>query len=128
MLRRTPLKPGGSLARTGPLSRRSPGLCATKRAQRKAYKEAAETCCAACGTYYQVTPSHCLTQKMFPQHRNDMRNVVWLCWPHHQLWENDKAGFKAAFPAIWQVKLDIMQALEPAYFELFQLKNPTLFP
>ncbi len=115
--------------RKKPLPSTSRGLCATKRAVKRAYNKAKADCCAACGSNYNVTPSHVLTQKQFPAHRTDMSNVVWLCWsPCHQLWENNKAGFKAAHPEVWALKMGIMERLEPGYYELFKLKNPTLFP
>ncbi len=127
--RRTqPLSRSPMPARPQPLRRASPGLCATKRQQRQQYRQAAEVAfCAACGSGQRLEHSHCLTQKMFPQHRNNMANVLTLCSDCHRCWENNKAGFKAAFPAAWAVKMGIMEALEPGYFALFQLKNKDLF-
>jgi len=131
MLRRTPLKPGGSLTRTGPLSRRSPGLCATKRAQRKAYKEAAETedpWCVCCGRPGSTDHSHLFPQGRFPQHRNNPLNWLKKCRACHRLFEDNKAAFAVRFPAVWVDILRRMQLIDAAAFAEFEMKYSTLIP
>lgn len=108
-----------SLAQVSPL--RSVAL----KARQVAYKEVKkrEDKCACCGTVYDLTPSHVLTQKKFPDHAADPFNVVVLCAEHHNEWEHDKASFRKNFPAVWERKMNIMQVLEPAYYEQFKAKH-----
>lgn len=92
--------------------------------RRKAYKSISlrVKCCEACGIQNDLTPSHVLTQKKFPQHAANPKNIVILCISCHHSWEHDKLGFRKDYPEVWQRKMDIMQALEPAYLEQLKLK------
>lgn len=75
--------------------------------------------CAHCGTTYRLTPSHVLTQKKFDRHRANPRNIVLLCPLAHDLWENNKTLFRELCPDVWDLKMHIMQELEPAYYLQF---------
>lgn len=90
-----------------------------------AYREVKKTqnACACCGTVYELTPSHVLTQKKFPEHAANPVNIVVLCREHHDEWEHNKASFCLHFPNIWKVKMNIMQALAPDYFQQFKIKH-----
>lgn len=97
--------------------------------RRKAYAEVKKTQnkCACCGTTYDLTPSHVLTQKMFPLLSCLPRNVVVLCIEHHSTWEHDKASFCLHFPEVWNLKMEIMEELAPEYFQQFKQKHSQLF-
>ncbi|SDZ01802.1 hypothetical protein [Hymenobacter psychrophilus] len=90
-----------------------------------AYKEvkAEQKRCVACGTRQRLTPSHVLTQKKFPAHAANPQNIVVLCVNCHDLWENSKAVFRELCPEVWEIKMQIMQALEPAYYQQFKAKH-----
>lgn len=90
-----------------------------------AYKEvkAEQQSCAACGTKQRLTPSHVLTQKQFPRHAVNPANIVVLCQDCHCMWEHDKQAFRLTFPRAWEVKMNIMQELEPAFYQQFKTKH-----
>lgn len=79
--------------------------------------------CAACGSKRRLTPSHVLTQKQFPAHALNPDNIVVLCQDCHNTWEHDKQDFRLTFPDVWALKLTIMQALEPAFYQQFVEKH-----
>lgn len=94
--------------------------------RRVAYRQVKEvsTCCAACGTTRNLTPSHVLTQKQFPQHAANPLNIVVLCGDRcHPLWEHNKTLFRELCPQVWEIKMNIMQVLEPAYYLQFKDKH-----
>jgi len=82
--------------------------------------------CAHCGTTYRLTPSHVLTQKQYPAHRANPRNIILLCQREHDLWEHNKTLFRELCPDVWVLKMEIMQELEPAYYRQFISKHFTI--
>ena len=126
--RKTGLKPGKPLARSEkPMRKASKGLCAKKRAQRRAYAQAAdaEQCwCSACGKAGPTDHSHILSQGNHDAHRNDERNWLKLCRPCHDLIEHNKAGFAARFPQVYADMVRRMQEVDPAAARFFLSKNP----
>jgi hypothetical protein len=80
--------------------------------------------CLGCGTTRNLTPSHVLTQKKFPLHAANPANIVPLCGDKcHPLWENNKQLFRELCPKVWDLKMHIMQELEPAYYLQFISKH-----
>lgn len=79
--------------------------------------------CLGCGTTSYLTPSHVLSQKQFKQHRANKDNIVPLCQSCHDLWEHKKPQFRAKYPHAWDLKMHIMQELEPAYYLQFISKH-----
>jgi hypothetical protein len=113
-------------ARKHRIAKASPGLCAKKREQRKAYAAAAETedpWCVCCGRPGSTDHSHLYSQGRFPEHRNNPLNWLLKCRQHHELFENNKPGFAAQFPAVWAEILRRLPLIDAAAFAEFQLKN-----
>jgi 5-methylcytosine-specific restriction endonuclease McrA len=113
------------LARTGRLPRTTKKQAATR-------KQVSAACpldahCTACGTSQQLTRSHCLTQKQWPQHRANPLNVVTLCVECHNCFEHQKIRFALTWPAVWAEKLRRIRALEPSAYAFIQMKFPSLF-
>jgi hypothetical protein len=128
MLRRTGFKPrekplasSSSLKRSGPLKPESDKQKASRAAVAKACPLA--ECCAACGTTYQLTRSHILTQKQHPHQAANPLNVITLCWADHCTWENQKQAFRMQYPHVWNAKLAAMRKLNRSYYALFCLKH-----
>ena len=112
-----------------PIAKISTKRTAALKVRAVAYREVKlkQLCCAACGTRQNLTPSHVLTQKQFPQHRANPRNIVVLCGDRcHPLWEDNKTLFRELCPEVWQLKMSIMQELEPAYYRQFISKHFTI--
>ena len=82
--------------------------------------------CVSCGSTFNLTPSHILTQHQFEKHRNNERNMLVECGECHWTWENDK-GMAKQLHASWKLKMQIWEELEPADFMRFKLANPALF-
>lgn len=114
-------------ARTAPLPRSSRGLCATKRAQRRAYQVAGGDACRACGSGERLEHSHHFPQGRYPEHRNDPRNFWLECRSCHDLFEHNKAGYAARYPDAWAAKWALMQEVDAQAAAFFEMKNPTLF-
>jgi nitrate/TMAO reductase-like tetraheme cytochrome c subunit len=97
-------------------------------AKKEAYKEVdkgAQVCCS-CGATSQLTHSHVLTVKQFPQHAANPSNILLECQDCHTVWEHNKPLAKQLH-ASWRLKMNIMFWLEPQYFEQFKMKYPELF-
>lgn len=118
-----------TLNRTQGLSRVSKQQAKAKYAMQKAYKvvDAGPRYCAACGITHGLTHSHVLTQKQFPQHRANPKNVMLLCYNCHATWENNKPLFATRHPDAFTEKMQRMQELEPQAAAVFRMKHSHLF-
>jgi hypothetical protein len=85
------------------------------------------TYCSCCGSSYNLSRSHALTRKQFPQHAANPNNMLVLCWDHHMLFEHSKPAFAREWPAVWARKVGMMRALEPSYCA-FMLEKLKLHP
>ncbi|WP_345227974.1 hypothetical protein [Hymenobacter koreensis] len=123
MNRRTPL------SRTTPLRPVSAKQRGAKGRLGNAYRvvDAGPRACFACGSSFQLTHSHTLTQKQFPRHAANPANVVLECIGCHALYEHNKAGYALRFPEAFAAKLATIRQLEPQYYALQALKHPNLF-
>lgn len=108
-----------------PIAQVSPLRNVMLKVRQVAYQEvkAEQKACAACGTKHRLTPSHVLTQKQFPRHAVNPVNIVVLCIACHDLWEHNKTLFRELCPEAWEVKMNIMQELEPAFYQQFKIKH-----
>jgi hypothetical protein len=83
--------------------------------------------CVSCGeTGGILTHSHVLTDKQWPQHRANPRNILLECQECHTEWEHNKSLAKQKH-ASWAVKMEIWEELEPRDFQRFKDKFPQLF-
>lgn len=115
MLRRTPLQRKAPMPRpTKPLPARSVRQVANSKAIAAACPLAG-TYCACCGSSYNLSRSHALTRKQFPQHAANPNNMLVLCIEHHMVFEHNKLVFAQKWPAVWAKKVAMMRALEPSY-------------
>jgi hypothetical protein len=131
--RKTALAPGPPIERKTPIKKISKGLCATKRAQIRAYKAAAdaEQCwCSICGKPGAVERSHHYPQGNYPEHRNDERN--WLVMGKycgcHRLFEDHKHAFAAKWPAEWAGIVHQMQLIDLKSYRFYAATIPELYP
>lgn len=97
-------------------------------AKKRAYNEVDKLpqVCVSCGTTQNLTHSHVLTVKQFPQHEANPDNILIQCLSCHQTYENDKYTASQTQPS-WPLQMEIMQRLEPEYYEFFKVKYPALF-
>lgn len=130
-------KPGTALkraplpARKNRIAHASPGLCATKRVQRRAYQAAAETeapWCVCCGDPAAPEHSHLFSQGRWQQHRSNPLNWLLKCRACHSLFEDNKAGFAARYPVVWVEVLRRMRLVDAAAFAEFEMKHSDLIP
>lgn len=119
--RRTPLARKTPMPRPQkPLAQQTPKARATRAEVQKACPLAA--CCVACGTSQELTRSHILTVKMHPHQAANPLNVLTLCWPCHQIWENNKPRFRQLHPDAFALKMERMHALDPQQAALTLMK------
>lgn len=130
MLRRhTGFKPrtGDLGPRRQPLARQSPAAKRQQSAQRRAYAAAGDVeqdWCTACGKPGATDHCHLLTQKQYPQHRNDERNWIRACRRCHELFEHNKPAFAAAYPVVWAYIQTRIADIDQEALAAFRLKNP----
>lgn len=129
MLRLTPLqrkapmpRPTKPMERTGKLAQQTPKARATRAQIQKACPLGPH--CVACGTNQLLTRSHILTVKAHPHQAANPLNVLTLCWPCHQIWENNKPAFRMHYPEAFALKMERMHALNPQQAALTLMKLP----
>lgn len=113
--------------RQKPMRRASKGLCAQKRAQRRAYAaapDADQVTCSACHYCRPLEHSHILPQGRYPEHRNNPLNWLLLCSDCHRMWENNKLMFSHRWPEAYAEKLRRMGLVDAQAHAFFLLKNP----
>jgi hypothetical protein len=119
------------LANGGRLPTASAKGRAEKAEMHKAYAaapDAGQQWCSACGKAGPVEHSHILSQGNHARHRANPLN--WLQFGKwcgcHRLWEDNKAGFAARYPAVFAEKMRRMKLLDAQAYAFFMMKNPTL--
>jgi len=123
-------------ARNGlPQSRKPIRQVSSKQAVKNAQKAAAyavvdatnEHWCVSCGEPNCLTHSHVLTEKQHEKHRANPENILLECQDCHYIWEHDKRTSCRIHPESWALKMEIMERLEPQYFQQFKNNYPDLF-
>ena len=113
-----------------PLPKRAAAHRTGQTQQRRVYAaldaESDGRCCGCGGTWF-LTHSHCYSQKQYPEHRNDPRNILILCVNCHALYENNKPKFRRVCAEAWAETLRRMKEVDKAAFLRFQTLNTHLF-
>jgi hypothetical protein len=107
---------------------RAKSLAPVKKGTAATRRQASAACpldahCYACGTSQQLTRSHILTQKQHPRQAANPLNVLTLCWPCHEIWENQKGRFAQLYPEAWAEKLRRMRQLDANAYAFFCQKH-----
>lgn len=133
MLKRKP-HPNSPWSSLPPRTHRLAPASADQRAgrgrQQVATRQAADDsdgCCLGCRGTWFLTPSHCWSQKHYPQHRANPRNILILCVNCHDSFENNKLKFRRVCPVAWAETLRRMEEVDGPAFRRFQTLNPHLF-
>lgn len=131
--RKTELARTSTLARGGPLKRKSKSKAAADRAQHAAYAaadDAGQEWCSVCGRAGPVEHSHHYPQGNYPEHANNPLNWLQLGkWCDcHRIYEHNKALFAKKWPDVWALIIGRMRAIDPKAYDFYAATNPLLYP
>jgi cytochrome c553 len=129
--RRTSLARTSTLARGGPLRKKSKGKAAADRVQHAAYAaadDAEQEWCSVCGKAGPVEHSHLYSQHLHEQHKNNPLNWLQSCRRCHEEYENKRPLFAKKWPKAWALIIERMRAIDLKAYDFYAATIPELYP